>query len=58
MGMAPRGGACTNRTTGQQVKFEALFQGEPGATAASCGAAGLVIHPGDSVQVRVQGAAE
>ena len=30
VGMAPRGGGCTNRTTGQQVKFEALFQGEPG----------------------------
>jgi hypothetical protein len=58
VGMAPTGGGCTNRTTGQQVKFQALFQGEPGATAASCVAAGLVVHPGDQVQMRVQGAAE
>jgi hypothetical protein len=58
VGMAPRGGGCTNRTTGQQVKFEALFQGELGATAASCVAAGLVVQPGDQVQMRVQGAAE
>jgi hypothetical protein len=58
VGMAPSGGACTNRTTGQQMKFQALFQGEPGATAASCVAAGLVIHPGDQVQMHVQGVAE
>jgi hypothetical protein len=58
VGMAPNGGGCTNRTTGQQVKFQALFQGEPGATAASCVAAGLVVQPGDQVQMRVQGVAE
>jgi hypothetical protein len=58
VGMAPNGGGCTNRTTGQQVKFEARFQGERGATAASCVAAGLVVQPGDQVQMRVQGAAE
>jgi hypothetical protein len=57
-GMTPSGGSCTNLTTGQQVPFQALFQGIPGATAASCGAAGLVIHSGDQVQMRVQGAAE
>jgi hypothetical protein len=58
VGMAPNGGGCTNRTTGHQVKFEALFQGERGATAASCVAAGLVVQPGHQVQMRVQGAAE
>jgi hypothetical protein len=57
-GMVPSGGGCTNRTTGQQVKFEALFQGELGATAASCMAAGLVVHPGNSVQLHVAGATE
>jgi len=54
VGMAPRGGGCTNRTTGQQVTFQHM----KGATAASCVAAGLVVHPGDSVQMRVQGVAE
>jgi hypothetical protein len=58
VGMAPSGGGCTNRTTGQAVKFEALFQGQHGATAASCVAAGLKVHPGETVQLRVQGAAE
>jgi hypothetical protein len=58
VGMAPSGGGCTNRTTGQQVKFQALFQGEPGATAASCVAAGLKVHPGDTVQMHTQGIAE
>jgi hypothetical protein len=58
VGLAPNGGGCTNRTTGQQVKFQALFQGEPGATAASCLAAGLIVQPGDTVQMRVQGVAE
>ena len=58
VGMAPSGGGCTNRTTGQSVKFQVLLQGELGATAASCVAAGLVIHPGDQVQMRVQGAVE
>lgn len=56
--LAPYGGGCTNRTTGQAVTFEALFQGERGATAASCVAAGLVVRPGDQVQMRVGGAAE
>jgi hypothetical protein len=53
-GMTPSGGGCTNRTTGQQVKF----QGMPGATAASCVAAGLLVHSGETVQLRVQGVAE
>jgi hypothetical protein len=53
-GMMPTSGGCTNRTTGQQVTFQHL----PGATAASCVAAGLVVQPGDQVQMRVQGAAE
>jgi len=57
-GMAPTSGGCTNRTTGQEAPFEALFQGQRGATAASCVAAGLVVHPGDSVQLHVAGAAE
>jgi Right handed beta helix region len=57
-GMAPSGGGCTNLATGQQVPFQALFQGIPGATAASCVAAGLVVHPGDTVQMSVQGSAE
>ena len=57
-GMAPTSGGCTNLTTGQQAKFQALFQGKLGATAASCVAAGLVVQPGDSVQMRVQGVAE
>jgi hypothetical protein len=57
-GLVPTGGGCTNRTTGQAVKFETLFQGQRGATAASCVAAGLVIHAGDAVQMQVQGVAE
>ena len=57
-GMVPSGGRCTNLTTGQQVLFQALFQGIRGATAASCVAAGLIVHPGDTVQMRVAGAAE
>jgi hypothetical protein len=57
-GMTPSGGGCTNRTTGRAVKFQALFQGELGATAAGCVAAGLGVHPGDQVQMQVQGAAE
>jgi hypothetical protein len=57
-GMAPTSGGCLNRTTGQEAPFEALFQGQRGATAASCGAAGLVVQPGDEVQLRVRGAAE
>jgi hypothetical protein len=58
VGLAPQGGGCTNLTTGQAVPFQALFQGARGATAASCVAAGLVVHPRDSVQMRVQGVAE
>jgi hypothetical protein len=57
-GMMPSSGGCTNLTTGQQVKFQALFQGIRGAKAASCVAAGLVVHPGDLIQIRVQGVAE
>jgi predicted outer membrane repeat protein len=54
VGMAPSGGGCTNLTTGQQVTFQQM----KGATAASCVAAGLVVQPGEAVQVRVQGVAE
>ena len=53
-GMVPSSGGCTNLTTGQQVTFQHMR----GATAASCVAAGLVVHPGDRVQMRVQGAVE
>jgi hypothetical protein len=53
-GLAPRSGGCTNLTTGQQVPFQHLV----GATAASCVAAGLVVHPGNRVQISVQGVAE
>jgi hypothetical protein len=53
-GMAPSSGGCTNLTTGQQVKFQHMV----GATAASCVAAGLVVHPGDHLQMSVAGAAE
>jgi hypothetical protein len=54
VGMAPRSGDCTNLTTGQQVAFQHMV----GATAASCVAAGLGVHPGDTVQMHVQGVAE
>jgi hypothetical protein len=54
VGMTPRSGSCTNLTTGQQVTFQ--YMG--GATAASCLAAGLVVQPGEAVQMRVQGVAE
>jgi hypothetical protein len=53
-GMAPSSGGCTNLTTGQQVPFQHM----QGATAGSCVAAGLVVQPGDQVQMRVQGVAE
>jgi hypothetical protein len=53
-GMTPSSGGCTNRTTGQSVTFQRMV----GATAASCVAAGLKVHPGETVQLRVQGAAE
>jgi hypothetical protein len=53
-GLQLTSGGCTNRTTGQQVTFQYM----KGATAASCVAAGLHVHPGDHVQMRVQGAAE
>jgi plastocyanin len=53
-GMTPSSAGCTNLTTGQSVPFQHLV----GATAASCVAAGVVIHPGDSVQMSVQGIAE
>jgi hypothetical protein len=53
-GMAPSSGGCTNLTTGQQVKFQHMA----GATAASCVAAGLVVHAGDTVQISAQGGAE
>jgi hypothetical protein len=53
-GMAPSSGGCTNHTTGQAVAFQHMV----GATAASCVEAGLVVHPGDQVQVSVHGGAE
>jgi hypothetical protein len=53
-GMTPTSGGCTNRTTGQQVTFQHM----KGATAASCAAPGLVVRPGDQVQMHVQGVAE
>jgi hypothetical protein len=52
--MAPSSGGCTNLTTGQQVAFQHMV----GAMAGSCVAAGLVVHPGDLIQINVQGAAE
>jgi hypothetical protein len=54
VGMQPSSGGCTNLTTGQQVPFQHM----QGATAGSCVAAGLVIHPKDTVQIHVQGVAE
>jgi hypothetical protein len=54
MGMAPSSGGCINLTTGQQVKFQYMA----GETAGSCVAAGLVVQPGDDLQMRVQGVAE
>jgi Right handed beta helix region len=54
VGMTPSRGSCTNLTTGQQVTLQ--YMG--GATAASCGTAGLVMQPGEDVQMRVQGVAE
>jgi hypothetical protein len=53
-GMAPHSGGCTNLTTGQSVSFQYMV----GATAGSCLAAGLVMHPGDSLHMHVQGSAE
>jgi len=54
VGMTPSRGSCTNLTTGQQVQFQHMA----GATAASCVAAGLRVHPGETVQLRVQGVVE
>jgi hypothetical protein len=53
-GLQPSSGSCSNLTTGQSVAFEQMV----GATAASCVAAGLAVHPGNHVQIGVQGAAE
>src|SRR5262249_29732227 len=53
-GMTPSSGGCTNLTTGQSVTFQHMV----GATAGSCVAAGLMVHPGDQVQMSVAGAAE
>jgi hypothetical protein len=47
-------GGCANLTTGQLVSFQHMGS----ATAGSCGAAGLIVQPGDHVQMQVQGAAE
>jgi hypothetical protein len=53
-GMAPSSGSCTNLTTGQAVTFQQMR----GATAASCGVAGLVMHPGETIQISVLGVAQ
>jgi hypothetical protein len=53
-GMAPLSGSCTNVTTGQQVQFQDML----GAREVSCVAAGLVVQPGETVQMRVKGVAE
>jgi hypothetical protein len=53
-GIALLSGSCTNVTTGQQVQFQDLL----GAREASCVAAGLVVQPGETVQMQVKGVAE
>jgi hypothetical protein len=53
-GMAPLRGSCTNVTTGQQVQFQDML----GAREVSCVASGLVVQPGETVRMRVQGIAE
>jgi len=53
-GMAPLSGSCTNVTTGHQVQFQDML----GAREVSCVAAGLVVQPGETVQMRVKGVAE
>jgi hypothetical protein len=53
-GLLPNRSSCTNLTTGQQLPFVQM----PGATAGNCLDAGLIIRPGDQVQMRVQGVAE
>jgi len=54
IGMAPLSGNCTNVSTGQQVQFQDML----GAREASCVAAGLVVQPGETVQMHVRGVAE
>jgi hypothetical protein len=54
VGMTPSSAGCTNLTTGQQVTFDHMV----GATAGSCVAAGLGVHPGDQMQMSVAGSAE
>ena len=53
-GLQPSNGGCANLTTGQQVTFQHMA----GATAQSCTVSGLVVRPGDRVQMSVQGVAE
>jgi hypothetical protein len=53
-GMAPLSGGCTNVATGQEVQFQDMV----GATEASCVAAGLVVQPGETVQMHVRGIAQ
>jgi hypothetical protein len=53
-GIAPVAGACANLTTGQTVEFRYMV----GDTEASCAAAGLVMHWGDTVMMRAQGPVE
>jgi hypothetical protein len=54
VGMVPSNGGCTNLTTGQQVKFQHMV----GAMAGSCVIAGMVMHPGDTIQISVRGVAQ
>jgi hypothetical protein len=52
-GLQPSSASCTNLRMGQQVQFRMMR----GATAGSCVAAGLVVSPGDRLQLRVHGVA-
>jgi hypothetical protein len=52
-GLQPSSASCTNLRPGQQVQFRMMR----GATAGSCVAAGLLVSPGDRLQLRVHGVA-
>jgi hypothetical protein len=51
-GVSPRRVICLNRTTGQRVTIPL-----GGATSWDCGAAGLVVNPGDTIRQTVVGTA-
>jgi hypothetical protein len=53
-GMAPLSGSCTNVTTKDQEPFHDMV----GPREVSCGAAGLDVEPGQTVQMSVKGVAE